>query len=235
MKRVVLGFAILMLVSCGAIPKKETVRAILTPLHNFSAVKPKPNIIAKFDKQYLGQSWLVDNDGNEYWQYWDLREKIRAEFDKTVKRCKKITTNSKLNYNRIAVSEVKLSHVIPSIYKEFTKCISDAGYNYITGDGFYPVKFRLSMSRGFSGPGKYRRVAGIFYITKKNVQLSEVLADVRECENEILKTKDKGIKEVYFGGYVSVSIEPYARSMLFCMKGRSYIVKSNKVKKFEPL
>lgn len=218
--------ALVFLYSCGSVPINEPVKVVLTPVHKYSALKPKPKKLSEISQADIGDSRLYDNDGNEYWQYWDLRGKKRSEFRNTVEKCKINSNKNKINYNQVALGDINVSEIRPSLYKGYVKCISEYGFKFVFGDGFFPDKYRLMISREFSRHRKYIPVRGEFYIKKMKTDYKDVVKHVKKCEQIIINTLNQGTKDEYFRGFVSVSLKPYTKSMISCLNGYSYKIKS---------
>lgn len=228
MRKSVVGlFGVIVLVwmsACSTVPVNTPVKVVLTPVHKYSALKPKPKKIPGIRESDIGDSNLLDNDGNEYWQYWDLREKNRSEFRGVVEKCNGAVNKSKIQYNQRALTDINISDIKPSLYKKYVNCIINDGFEYVYGDGFSPVKYRMMISRGVKKYGKYVSLRGEFYLIKKGVYYQDVVKHVKACEKQIQNSKRKGVKDEYFRGYISVSIEPYAKFMMSCLGEYSYTI-----------
>lgn len=222
MKYISILLFIITLQNCTKNINKQPVAAYLQPVHT---------VTVGFNEQDYVPVELIDNDGNMYITYWDIKDVEQAGFDLSVKECRKNIESNRLFNKSIQVSEIKLTNIVPSLFKQFNSCILSRHYEHKYSDAFSPDKYRLSITRPISSSGEYMPVGAKYILTKKGAKFKGVVIDVKACELEINKTEKQGINEVNSVRYTHVSIESYSSSMMSCLRGKSYLFDSGNGKK----
>jgi len=222
MKYITILLCIVTLQSCAENIKNQPVAAYLLPVHTLTT---------GFNEQDYIPVDLIDNDGNMYITYWDIKGVEQVDFNLLVKECRDDIKSNRLFSKAIQVSEMKLTSIVPSLFKQFNSCIQSKHYEHKYSDAFSPDKYKLSITRPISSSGEYMPVGAKYFLTKKGVKYKNVIIDIKECELEINKTESKGIQEVHSAGYSHVSIEDYANNMKTCLRKDSYLFDSDNAEK----
>ena len=198
--------------SCASKVVKQPVRVKLSAIHDS---------YPELHKKNMRRAMLSENDGNMYLTYWEKNEKNNSAFKTVDNKCSKKIYSEGYILKKI-MSEISEDEIKPTLYKKFVQCISDEGFTYVSGDGYLPFKFRLTLFRGHSIQGQYMPVGARYYISKKGTSFLNVFRHVKKCERKILATKGGGVKDEYFSGFISVSIKQYVKSMHSCLTEQNY-------------
>lgn len=124
MKYITLLLCIITLQSCTKNINKQPVTAYLQPVHT---------VTMGFNAQDYVPVELIDNDGNMYITYWDIKGVEQAGFNLTVKECRENIKSDRLFNKAIQVSEIKLTNIVPSLFKQFNSCILSKQYEHKIG------------------------------------------------------------------------------------------------------
>lgn len=195
------------------------VEAYLQPVHT---------ITAGFNMNKYVSVELLDNDGNMYITYWDVKDINKHDFNLSIKECRKEIQFKRLFNKNRQVSEIKISDIKPSLFKPFNSCLLVKQYEHKSSDAFAPDKYKLTITRAISSSGEYMPVGAKYYIFKNGVKFKGILLDVKKCELVINKMRNQGISETYSGFYSHVSIEGYANSMTSCLRNNNYLLDLDK-------
>ncbi|MDH5178955.1 MAG: hypothetical protein OEZ39_07735 [Gammaproteobacteria bacterium] len=208
--------------ACSTTAGRKPVNIILDPVHKFSSVNKNKTRLSGLKQNEAGVSSLVDNDGNEYWQYWDLRGGDRAEFYATIHKCKFQFSDKTIYYKRKYISELESQQLEPNLFTDYVNCIRESGYHYLSGEGFAPEKFRLTIFKTYTKFGQEIPVGAEFFLIKKDARYRDVHSHVTICKNRVLGIPENGTNE-QMTGVKKIMIKPFSESLLSCLTEFEYV------------
>lgn len=210
---VTIAFILVILQSCTNTTIDSPVEIFLRPAHDEST---------GINDDRSPQAQITDNDGNLYATYWDVEEGGYDVFSEIVVGCRAEVKDSRLFMKALTLMQTDEQAIHPTIYAPFTECIYRNGYKLNGKEGYLPSEFNLSLFRGHSTKRNYLPVGARYQVKKKGASYLEVYKNVKACRKAILDAGGDGADEIYSGGYISVSIEAYSKSMETCLRNTGY-------------